>query len=267
MAFRKQKVIEEAAFSESKLIQEAEELTKFNHKNVVKTFGVIVKEKTLVQEYCGKTVNSIELHSLVGLLHTLNETFPIDVKLKCFTDITNALTYLHSIKVIVGDLKPANVLVTCNIKEDWIFKLADIAPETKNRHHSTTCLSSVISSKNTFTYTAAFLAPEMLTFTSGNMNVKKSTACDIYSFGILMYQVLFPTAPLIENMHPVQFFMAIANNWRPSIPQILDLKLQKFVDLMRNCWSQDPCARPEAGILYKTFGGMTLAEVHETGKN
>ena len=267
MALRKQKVIEEAAFSESKLIREAEELTKFNHKNVVKTFGVIKKEKTLFQEYCGKTVNSIELHSLVGLPHTLNETFPIDVKLKFFTDITNALTYLHSMKVIVGDLKPANVLVTCNLKEDWIFKLADIAPETKNRHHSTACFSSVISTKNTFTYTAAFLAPEILMFTSGNMNVKRSAVCDIYSFGILMYQVLFLTAPLIEKLHPIQFFIAIANTWRPSIPEILDLKLQKFVELMSGCWSQDPCARPEAGVLFKTFGGMTLTEVHETGKN
>lgn len=63
----------------------------------------------------------------------------------------------------------------------------------------------------------------MLAFTSGNMGVKESTACDIYSFGILMCQ----DAPLIKNMHPIQFLMAMANNRRLIIPQIVDLKPNK----------------------------------------
>ena len=42
--------------------------------------------------------------------------------------------------------------------------------------------------------------------------------CDIYSFAIMMYQVLLPTTPLFEEMYPFQFMIAISNNWRPSIP-------------------------------------------------
>ena len=42
--------------------------------------------------------------------------------------------------------------------------------------------------------------------------------CDIYSFAIMMYQVLLPTNPLFEEMYLFQFMIAISNNWRPSIP-------------------------------------------------
>ena len=80
-------------------------------------------------------------------------------------------------------------MLTCNTKQDWIFKLADIALETKNRYHYTTCLSLVdLCTELRILLHTAFLAVEMLAFTSGNMGVKESTACDIYSFGILMCQ-------------------------------------------------------------------------------
>ena len=42
--------------------------------------------------------------------------------------------------------------------------------------------------------------------------------CNIYSFAIMMYQVLLPTIPLFEEMYPFQFMIAISKNWRPSIP-------------------------------------------------
>ena len=63
----------------------------------------------------------------------LSDHFLTNIKLKCFGDAASALIYLHSLKVAVGDLKPANILVIAGTKDDWLFKLADITPETRKR--------------------------------------------------------------------------------------------------------------------------------------
>ena len=48
--------------------------------------------------------------------------------------------------------------------------------------------------------------------------MNENVTCDIYSFAIMIYQVLLPSTPLFEEMHPFQFMIAISNNWRPSNP-------------------------------------------------
>ena len=134
VAIRKLKATENAAFNEKKFLKEAKELVKFKHSNIVKTFGVLIDEKAFVQEYCVKRVQGNEIHSLLGLIYKLNEDFPLEVKLTCFLNITKALSYLHVKNIVVGDLKPANILVTSSAEDKWIFKLADITPETRKRN-------------------------------------------------------------------------------------------------------------------------------------
>ena len=63
-----------------------------------------------------------EIHSSLGLINILSDHF-----------LTNIKLILHSLKLAVGDLKPANILVIAGTKDDWLFKLADITPETRKR--------------------------------------------------------------------------------------------------------------------------------------
>ena len=164
-----------------------------------------------------------------------------------------ALTYFHSLKVVVGDLKPGNILVKAGNKEDWIFKLADITPETRKRVGCSSAMSSCIQGKDNFTYTAVFLGPELPQFNPTNMNENKTTARDIYSFAIMMYQVLFPTTPLFEETHAFQFMIAISNDWRHTIPSFSSAFYKKLVKIMTNCWSKDPVERPQAKVLCAQF--------------
>ena len=208
---------------------------KFKHSNIVKTFGVLIDEKAFMQEYCVKVVQGNEIHSLLGLINKLSEDFPLEVKLTCFLNITKALSYLHIENIVVGDLKPANVLVTSSAEDEWIFKLAGIAPETRKRNDCSAVMSSCISEKNNFVFTAAYLAPELLKFNS-NMNENKAVVCDIYSFAMMMYQVLFPNVPLFEEINPIQFIIAVTNKWRPSIPGVNNSVYKRLVHLMEICW-------------------------------
>ena len=76
-------------------------------------------------------------------------------------------------------------------------------------------MSSRIQGKGNFTYAAVFLAPEVYNLTT---NMNENVTRDMYSFGIMTFQVLLPTTPSFEEMHPFQFMIAISNNWRPSNP-------------------------------------------------
>ena len=212
----------------------------------------MIDEKAFVQEHCVNVVQGNEIHSLLGLINKLNEDFPLEVKLACFLNITKAPPYLLVKNIVVGDLKPANVLVTSSAEDEWIFKLGDIAPESRKRNDCSAAVSSCISEKNNFIFTAAYLAPELLTFNT-NMNENKTVACDIYSFAMMMYQVLFPNVPLFDEINPIQFIIAVTNKWRPSIPEVNNSVHKRFVHLMERCWDNDPLNRPKSDSLWKLF--------------
>lgn len=54
VAIRKLKFVENSAFSETRLLKEAEELLNLVHENIVKTYSALLMEKGFVQEFCVK---------------------------------------------------------------------------------------------------------------------------------------------------------------------------------------------------------------------
>ena len=118
-------------------------------------------------------------------------------------------------------------------------------------------MSSCISEKNNFVFTAAYLAPELLKFNS-NMNENKTVACDIYSFAMMMYQVLFPNILLFEEINPIQFIIAVTNTWRPSIPRVNNSVYKRLVHLM------EILKRPKSDSLWKLFQEIDVNGCGET---
>lgn len=57
-------------------------------------------------------------------------------------------------------------------------------------------------------------------------------------------------------MHPIQFIIAITNNWRPTIPHWTKPSYKTFIQLMKSCCSNDPLTRPKSAGLLKQFEGM-----------
>ncbi|RIB22556.1 kinase-like domain-containing protein, partial [Gigaspora rosea] len=87
-----------------------------------------------------------------------------------------------------------------------------------------------------------FVAPEVLE--------KKSytTASDIYSFGIIMWVVLYgesSTCYFKQNQ-----FLDIVCGMRPKFNEA---DSNCYIELMKNCWHQDPGSRPTADYLCETF--------------
>jgi hypothetical protein len=71
-----------------------------------------------------------------------------------------------------------------------------------------------------------------------------NTKDEIYAFSMLMWQ-LFTRMKLEDIAKPDP-------KWRPDVPTANDLKEQKFLDLMCDCWNELPDCRPNAqNVVYR----------------
>jgi serine/threonine protein kinase len=125
----------------------------------------------------------MENGSLFDLLHRSAEDTishrPRDLitKLKVCLDIADGMRFLHNSKILHRDLKSANVL----IDRDWRCKIADFGLST--------FLDSTMSQTAGLMSTPAWIDPEI------DDVVKHSEASDIYSFGVIVWEVFSDEIP------------------------------------------------------------------------
>ncbi|CAD7700036.1 unnamed protein product [Ostreobium quekettii] len=144
-------------------------------------------------------------------------------------DIASALAYLHSQKVVHGDLKAHNVLLKSTSADERGFfcKVGDFG------------LSRVILNNGThietFTCgTVRYMPPELLR--DGLM----TPAVDVYSFGMLLWEMVSGSRAF-SGKHRNDIMVTVVDGRRPSIPSHCPTK---FASLIRACWQQDNTRRP-----------------------
>jgi len=160
--------------------------------------------------------------SLYDVIH--NETMVLEgeIILQILQDISQGVRFLHaaSPQVIHGDMKAANVLVDSRFRA----KVADFGLSQKRQIGSTG--------------TPYWMAPELLNLESGN-----SGATDVYSFGIILYELYSRKDPY-EGEDFKQTLKMIADPGickRPSAPKSCPPEVQIIMD---ECLRHNPNLRP-----------------------
>ncbi|CAB4430466.1 unnamed protein product [Rhizophagus irregularis] len=82
-----------------------------------------------------------------------------------------------------------------------------------------------------------FIAPEVLRGKSYTL------ASDIYSFSMIMWEFTSGVSPFNDRAHDLQLSLSICKGERP---EIIENTPQCYVDLMKQCWDEDPLKRPTA---------------------
>lgn len=111
--------------------------------------------------------------------------------------ILEGLNYMHSQKVIHGDLKPDNILVSL----DGQIKISDFG--------LTTTTKSVLEQYRDGVPSFHHIAPELKTKNTNNRNT------DMFSFGVVLFEMCF--CPLQSRERTDLLFKI---NWDESIPDI-----------------------------------------------
>ncbi|MCE8163159.1 MAG: serine/threonine-protein kinase [Candidatus Moeniiplasma glomeromycotorum] len=95
-----------------------------------------------------------------------------------------------------------------------------------------------------------YIAPEVL------RGKKYTQASDIYSFGIIVYEVLSGLPPYHDLAHEEFLAVKICQGLRPNIEKLKVPQLLK--DLIKKCWDADPEKRPSAGETCSLFSSDWL---------
>jgi serine/threonine protein kinase len=159
-----------AAPQQKQFLREAQIVGQLSHPAIVNLFDVGVEETGiayLVMEYVnGRT-----------LLQVLSES-PIPWPRACAwaADLATALGRAHHAGIIHGDVKPANIMIT----EEGEVKLSDFGIAR---------FATQVSGSGRIMGTPAYLAPEQI------MGEPHSTRSDLFSLGIVLYQMLTGVPP------------------------------------------------------------------------
>lgn len=149
--------------------------------------------------------------------------FDNNQKIICLVDIISAMIKIHDSNQLHRNLKPSNIFV-CGDH----YKLGDIgvSREVHNEFSMKTEVSIVGNNR--------YKAPEVFT------KSEYSTKSDVFSFGMIAYQILTGQEIKLEGFKEKDFESRIIRGYRPKLPSDLN---QLAKDIITSCWAASPSDR------------------------
>jgi TPR repeat protein/serine/threonine protein kinase len=153
-------------------------------------------------------------------------------RLKLFIQVCQAIQHAHQKGIIHRDIKPSNILVTINDGQP-VPKVIDfgIAKATQGRLTDKTLFTAF----EQFIGTPAYMSPEQAVMTSLDID----TRSDIYSLGVLLYELLTGTTPfdtrrlLASGLEEMRRTIREEDPVRPSA-RLSTLDMQSATELLRH---------------------------------
>ena len=144
-------------------------------------------------------------------------------------DIARGLNTIHSAGLLHGDFHCGNLLIDVTYAAIGDLGLCHPAdkPLTKNRYG-----------------VLPYIAPEVLRSKPYTMKA------DIYSFGVIMWELSSGRRPFCDIPHDLQLQLQICYGSRP---EIIDGVPECYKELMQKCWHNDPDKRPNTATIIRTI--------------
>ncbi|NXN98491.1 RIPK1 kinase, partial [Rhinopomastus cyanomelas] len=228
------------------LLEEGRIMHRLQHDRVVKLLGIILEDGnySLVMEYVNRG-------NMMKVLQKLS--LPLSVKGRFVLEITEGMLYLHEQGFVHKDLKPENILVDT----DFHIKIADLGVASfKNwsrlTQEETVRRKQINNACQNNAGTLFYMAPEHLR----SVNVKPVEKSDVYSFGIVMWAIFADKEPYEHGINEAQICFGVMNGNRPDTKEITGKCPEEIIDLMKQCWEDEPEKRPtfaEIKERYKPF--------------
>ena len=155
------------------------------------------------------------------------------------------LEYLHKLRIVHCDIKTDNILVDRDLNP----KICDLGTTkliTANTEHPDR--RTVTIAGEHFSCTPKWTAPD--TFIQGRKGRGNTLESDIYSFGLVLWQMWSRKKPY-ENLTSIN---AINESFAKFETEVIpDTVPDVIAALIRQCWAKDPAQRPVATAAVKTF--------------
>ena len=170
--------------------------------------------------------------SLYQYLHKEKKKPSVEKSAKWAMQIADGMHHLHKHELAHRDLKSANILL---FEKEDITKVCDFG--------STRQLERTASATG-MTGTYRWMAPELNETGATKINQR----CDVFSFGMILYELFAHKIPFWEIREGVDAAASVRKGKRPCIPPEFP---QDINTLMQSCWKQLPNDRPTFENLLK----------------
>ncbi|RHZ90031.1 hypothetical protein Glove_9g271 [Diversispora epigaea] len=188
-------------------------------------------------------------HYEKNLRQFLNDTQSLSLlqKYNIILDIAYSLSKIHEEKVIHRDLHSANILYYSDADRWFISDLGFSSPINDS--------NNIFKIYGDLPHIAPEVYGNILTTKSDGSTIKHTEKSDIYSLGIIMWEVFTGKIPFDGRKHDIDLALDIFTN--KSRPDINNMdKNKEYVKLMIKCWDHDPDKRPDITEIYKRMESL-----------
>ncbi|KAL0119212.1 hypothetical protein PUN28_009653 [Cardiocondyla obscurior] len=239
--------IKELKFSKKKdisrdVMKEMRILREIRHGNLNSFIGACVEPMRilLITDYCAKG-------SLYDIIE--NEDIKLDDMFiaSLIHDLIKGMLYIHESSLLVchGNLKSSNCVVTSR----WVLQVSDFG-----LHDMRHCAESDSIGEHQYYRSLFWKAPELLR--NPHAPIKGTQAGDIYSFAIILYEILGRKGPYGNiNLEPKEIIDRVKRfpedgepPFRPNLNILSESKANcadYVVSTIMDCWAESPELRPD----------------------
>ncbi|THH32824.1 hypothetical protein EUX98_g1317 [Antrodiella citrinella] len=201
------------------------------HKHILPFLGIDLRTFAPLHCMVSPWMENGNIMQCINTLHEKQVNVPFN---RWVRQITEGLEYLHGQRIVHGDLRGANILITSDLHVQLCdFGLAKFADST------TASWGSIAGGA------VRWLAPEVL---KGSRPTFKS---DTYAFGCVCLEIYTRKHPFADIASDTQVVARVLQGARPEKPENSGRFQQGFWNLVKMCWNEDPADRPDAAFLMK----------------
>src|SRR6266511_3344906 len=186
-------------------------------------------------------LNYVREGNLRNYLQKNHSKLTLNDKITILGGLCQSLYFIHEKDFVHCDLHCSNILIqggACFITDFGLCGPVDEKSSSK--------IYGIVS----------YVAPELL---RGTINAKNTKESDVYSIGMLMWEIFAGHPPFDDRAHDADLIFRILEGLRPQIlPNIPD----DYAQMMQKCWDTDPSKRPTILEIWR-FADDKLEEIYK----